>query len=29
MEFKDTKTDEIITLEEVKEWYINARQNGD
>ena len=29
MKFKDTKTDEIITLEEVKEWYINARQNGD
>ena len=29
MNFKDAKTEEIITLEDVKEWYINARQNGD
>ena len=29
MNFKDTTTGEIITLEEVKEWYVNARQNGD
>ena len=28
MEFKDTKTDEIITLEEIKEWYIRKKQEG-
>lgn len=28
MEFKDTKTDEVITLADVKEWYINTRKEG-
>lgn len=28
MEFKDTKTNEIITLQYVKEWYINTKKEG-
>ena len=28
MNFKDTKTNEIITLQDVKEWYINTKKQG-
>ena len=28
MKFKDTKTDKVITLADVKEWYIDIKKGG-